>query len=332
MDVLALVLAGGEGSRLRPLTVEHCKPALAFANGLRIVDFVLSNLYNSGVLNVYVLAQHRPQSLIEHVQNTWTPWFKYRGGFIRTVLPRSDTLGGHFKGTADAVYQCLDLVREHAPEAVGVFAADHVYRMDVRQMLAFHRGRRAQATVAALAVPPERARGLGIMVVDADGRVVRFDEKPQAPAALPGDPSRAYASMGNYLFDPGALAQALAGAVRQFGDTDFGRDVMPMLAGLPRVFAYDFTLNRVPGAQDYEERAYWRDVGTHEALEAARADVLGPRPRFNLWNRRWPIRGEQDTALLAKLTGWKPAVAPSTLVAARAALSAAQSAKSPTLG
>ncbi len=333
MKVLALVLAGGEGTRLHPLTAEHAKPAISFASGLRIVDFVLSNLYNSRILNVYMLAQHRPESLIRHVHAAWKPWFDDRGGFIRVALPRSDTMGGHFKGTADAVYQCLDLVRQHAPEAVAVFAADHVYRMDVRQMVSFHLQRDAEASVAALAVPIENASGLGVIDTDPEGRIREFREKPERPAPLRGDPRRVYASMGIYLFHPGALAEALR-AVSRFDDSDLGRDVMPALAGRPRVFAYDFAGNLVPGIQDYEEPSYWRDVGTHEALRAARNDVLGLRPRFNLWNRRWPIRGEQDAALVAKILGLKgrtklagtPAETAAFLSAAKAASESRRSA------
>jgi glucose-1-phosphate adenylyltransferase len=312
MKTVALVLAGGEGTRLYPLTAEHAKPALPFANGYRIVDFVLSNLVNSKISTIYVLAQYKPESLVRHIEAAWAPWFEGSAGVIKVLLPRTNTFGGQFKGTADAVVQYLDVLQAHSPDVVAVFAADHVYRMDVRQMVAFHRDREADVTVAAVTVPVEKASSFGIVSTQADGRVREFREKPQRAPAIPGQPGRAYASMGNYLFEPAVLEAALLEA-RARGETDFGRDVLPRLCASGRVFAYDFSENRVPGVQDYEEPAYWRDVGTLSALAAAQQDAMGHRPRFNLWNRRWPIRGEHDAALLAKIRGWRsdaPAIEP----------------------
>ncbi len=303
MKIVALVLAGGEGSRLYPLTAEHAKPALPFANGYRIVDFVLSNLVNSKISTLYVLAQYKPESLMRHIAVAWAPWFADEGA-IKVLLPRSNTFDSQFKGTADAVYQYLDLLQAHSPDVVAVFAADHVYRMDVRQMVDFHRSRQADATVSAVAVPLDRASSFGIVSTDSDGRVRDFREKPQRARPIPHNPACAYASMGNYLFDPRVLEKALHEA-RSRGDTDFGRDVLPRLCESARVYAYDFAENRVPGVQEFEERAYWRDVGTLTALAAAQQDAMGQRPRFNLWNRRWPIRGEYDAALLARIKGWK---------------------------
>jgi glucose-1-phosphate adenylyltransferase len=304
MNIVAMVLAGGEGTRLYPLTAEHAKPAVPFASGYRLVDFVLSNLVNSRISTIYVLAQYKPESLIRHISAAWAPWFDDGAGIIKVLLPRSNTLAGQFKGTADAVYQYLDLLQGHAPELVGVFAADHVYRMDVRQMMAFHCERRADVTVSAVAVPIRQASHFGIVATGADGLVSQFHEKPQHAVPLPGDPARAYASMGNYLFNPEVLEQALHEA-RRLGDTDFGRDLLPRLCSTHRVYAYDFAENRVPGVQEYEEAAYWRDVGTLAALAAAQQDAMGSPPRFNLWNRRWPIRGEFDAALLARIRGWQ---------------------------
>ena len=300
MKIVAMVLAGGEGTRLYPLTAEHAKPALPFANGYRIIDFVLSNLLNSGITSIYVLAQYKPDSLVQHVAHAWTPALEDRGGAIKVLLPRSNTLGGQFKGTADAVYQHLDLLAAHAPDLVAVFAADHVYRMDVRQMIASHAEHDADVTVAAVGVPLEHASAFGILGADADARVREFREKPRRATPIPDDPSRAYASMGNYLFEPEVLEGALEDARRR-GDTDFGRDILPRLCSARRVFAYDFGRNRVPGVQEFEEHAYWRDVGTLSALAAAQQDAMGQRPRFNLWNSRWPIRGEYDASLVARL-------------------------------
>lgn len=306
MKIVALVLAGGEGTRLHPLTAEHAKPALPFANGYRIVDFVLSNLVNSGISTLYVLAQYKPDSLMRHIAAAWSPWFDDNEGLIKVLLPRSNTLSGSFKGTADAAYQYLDVLEGHNADAVAVFAADHIYRMDVQQMAAFHRERGADATVSAVAVPVAQASSFGIISTDADGRVREFREKPRHPVAIPGNPGLAYASMGNYLFRPELLGAALREA-RSRGDTDFGRDVLPRLCAEARVYAYDFGRNVVPGLQEFEERAYWRDVGTLSALAAAQQDAMGHRPRFNLWNRRWPIRGEYDAALLARMRGWREA-------------------------
>jgi glucose-1-phosphate adenylyltransferase len=299
MKIVALVLAGGEGTRLYPLTAEHAKPALPFANGYRICDFVLSNLVNSKISTIYVLAQYKPHSLMRHIEKAWSPWFAESTdgseGTIKVLLPQSNTLAGQFKGTADAVY--------HDPDLVAVFAADHVYRMDVRQMIDFHCSRQADVTVSALAVPLDKARGFGVVSAGADGRVREFHEKPKQPPAIPGNPRHAYASMGNYLFDPRVLERVLVESRRR-GEVDFGRDVLPRICATEHVYAYDFAANRVPGVQDYEERAYWRDVGTLSALAAAQQDAMGARPRFNLWNSRWPIRGEHEAVMLAKMRQW----------------------------
>jgi glucose-1-phosphate adenylyltransferase len=287
MKIVALVLAGGEGTRLYPLTAEHAKPALPFANGYRIVDFVLGNLVNSDITTIYVLAQYKPESLMRHIAAAWAPRFADGEGSIKVLLPRSNRQ--LFRGTADAVHQYVDLLQAHAPDLVAVFAADHVYRMDVRQMVDFHNRREAEVTVAAVGVPLEQASSFGILRVNADGRVREFHEKPQCAAPIPNQPARAYASMGNYIFEPAVLQRALDESVRR-GATDFGRDILPGLCNSARVYAYDFAENRVPGVQEFEEPAYWRDVGTLTALAAAQQDVMGQRPRFNLRNRRWPIR------------------------------------------
>src|SRR5262245_29868948 len=171
MNILAIVLAGGEGTRLYPLTAEHAKPAVPFASGYRLVDFVLSNLINSRISTIYVLAQYKPESLIKHIATAWSPWFSDGEGTIKVLLPRSNTLGGQFKGTADAVYQYLDLLQAHSPDLVAVFAADHIYRMDVRQMVAFHDERGADVTVSTVPVPLAQASHFGIVTAGADGRI-----------------------------------------------------------------------------------------------------------------------------------------------------------------
>ncbi len=289
--VLALVLAGGNGTRLQPLTNEHAKPALPLALGYRIIDFVLSNLVNSQIAPIYVLAQYKPNSLIEHIRTAWTSRSPGLESGITVVLPRTDAADGMFKGTADAVYQNLDNIDRHQPDLVAVFAADHVYRMDVRQMVSFHQERNADVTIGAVPVPIDKASSFGIMLIGSDGSVREFQEKPERPKPMPTDPGRAYASMGNYLFRRRVLVELLEDANRR-GDTDFGRHILPRLLNSHRALAYDFTGNKVPGVQPYEERGYWRDIGTLDAYKGAQRDVLGPLPRFSLVNPKWPIRGD----------------------------------------
>ena len=255
MKILALVLAGGQGSRLHPLTAEHAKPALAFGSGYRIVDFVLSNLVNSGVMPIYVLAQYKPQSLVEHINVTWERAFHDPGRFVSVVLPEPSAACGPFLGTADAVYKNLHLCARHAPDLIAVFAADHVYRMDVRQMAEAHVNNRADISVAAIPFPIELASSFGVIEARADGRIRDFQEKPERPACIPARPSHAYASMGNYLFNPGVLAGLLEQAARR-GETDFGKHVLPRATASLRVFAYNFAHNRVPGILPYEEPGY----------------------------------------------------------------------------
>ncbi|HEY1286928.1 MAG TPA: sugar phosphate nucleotidyltransferase [Burkholderiales bacterium] len=320
MKIVALVLAGGEGTRLYPLTAEHSKPALPFANGYRIVDFVLSNLVNSKISTIYMLAQYKPDSLVRHVDAAWAPWLDASGSVIKVLLPRSNRQP--FRGTADAVHQCRDVLQAHSPDVVAVFAADHVYRMDVRQMVDFHRSREADATVAAVGVPLEKASSFGIITAGADGRMREFHEKPRRAMASLRNPAHAYASMGNYLFNPRVLERALEEGVAR-GEFDFGRDLLPRLCREARVYAYDFAENQVPGLLEHEEPAYWRDVGTLTALAAAQQDAMGHRPRFNLWNRRWPIRGEHDAELIDKLRAWQPDAAAASAAAGPSASAAA---------
>ena len=291
MKILALVLAGGNGTRLHPLTAERAKPALPFAHGYRLVDFVLSNLVNSDISSIHVLVQYKPRSLVTHIRTAWAPWSAGAQPAIRTIAPEASSEGGSFKGTADAVYRNLHLIERERPDLVAVFAADHVYRMDIRQMARFHQERGAEVSIAAVPVPIDKASAFGIMATGSAGEIHDFQEKPERPAAMGTDPTRAYASMGNYLFNPDILRQLLEQAARR-GDTDFGHHILPRLAHSHRVFAYDFASNRIPGVQPYEERGYWRDIGTVEAYRAAQRDVLGLLPRFNLVNPKWPIRGD----------------------------------------
>ena len=289
MKILSLVMAGGNGTRLHPLTAEDAKPALMFAAGYRIIDFVLGNLVNSKMFPIYVLAQYKPGSLIEHIRTAWAPWSAGREPAISVVLPETGGASGPYQGTADAIHRNLHLIERHQPDLVAVFAADHVYRMDVRQMASFHQQRGAEISIAAVRVPIAQASAFGIMATSPAGELCEFQEKPGQPSPIPTDPGRAYASMGNYLFNPGILVELLEEAYRQ-GATDFGRDIMPLLPRRNRTWAYDFAGNEVPGVHSYEERGYWRDIGTIDAYRAAQHDVRGPSPRFDLANREWPIR------------------------------------------
>ncbi len=287
-NVLAFIMAGGEGSRLYPMTAERSKPSVPFGSRYRIVDFVLSNLVNSGIHAIYLLVQYKSQSLIEHVRKAWVLPLTLPSHFITVVPPQMRQGQQWFQGTADAVYQNLNLIRQHAPDLVLVFGADHIYRMDMRQMIEFHLACRAQCTVAALPVPLEEASAFGIIEADASGRILNFLEKPKNPPPMATDPSRAYASMGNYLFDVKVLEEALIDANAR-GEHDFGQHVLPRLVASGKVYAYDFSQNRVPGVRPYEEQGYWRDVGTLDAYYQAHMDLLGLTPRFDTFNAQWPI-------------------------------------------
>jgi glucose-1-phosphate adenylyltransferase len=299
---LAFVMAGGEGARLHPLTAERSKPAIPFGARYQIVDFVLSNLVNSGIRAIYLLVQYKSQSLIEHIRQGWVFSPVLPEEFVTVVPPQMRGTRQWFQGTADAVRQNLNLIEQHDPNLVAVFGADHIYRMDVRQMVRFHHERRADVSVAALPVPRDQACAYGVIATDQDGRVREFQEKPTNPAPMPGDHERALASMGNYLFKTDVLVVALQEAY-EHGGSDFGHHVLPRLARSHRLFAYDFASNRVPGVRSYEEPAYWRDVGSIESYFAAHHDVLGIKPRFDVFNPKWPIHSRSYEGPATRIIG-----------------------------
>ncbi len=299
--VLAFIMAGGKGERLEPLTRERGKPAVPFGGRYRIIDFVLSNFVNSGILSLYVLVQYKSQSLIEHLRLGWRSGGLVADHFVTVVPPQMRMGEMWYRGTADAVLQNLHLVEDFAPDLVAVFGADHVYRMDVNQMVAFHVERGAQATVAALAVPIREAPGFGVIEVDAESRIVAFREKPARPRPIPGRPDRAFASMGNYLFSRDTLLETLLEDARRSSDHDFGRAIIPELTPTGRVFAYDFQTNEVPGLKPYEERGYWRDVGTIESYWQAHMDLLGETPRLDLDNPAWPVLASRHHGPAARI-------------------------------
>jgi len=284
-----MIMAGGKGERLMPLTELRSKPAVPFGGKYRIIDFALSNFLNSGILSMYVLVQYRSQSLIEHLRRAWRIGGRIKENFITVVPPQMKARGGWYEGTADAVYQNLNLVEDYAPDLVAVFGADHVYRMDVSEMIRVHCERKADVTVAALPVPLHAATGFGIIEVNRDSRIVGFEEKPKHPKPMPNDSERAYSSMGNYVFETDLLMKALEQDAVRPGSHDFGRDILPHLIASHRVMAYNFLDNAVPGLKPYEERGYWRDVGTLDAYWQAHMDLLGETPIFDLRNSKWPI-------------------------------------------
>ncbi|MCU7940426.1 MAG: glucose-1-phosphate adenylyltransferase [gamma proteobacterium symbiont of Bathyaustriella thionipta] len=300
IKMMAFVMAGGEGRRLRPLTEDRSKPAVPFGGRYRLVDFVLSNLVNSGVRAIYLLVQYKAQSLIEHIRKAWSISPLLQDQFVTVVPPQMKEGTSWFMGTADAVYQNLNLLKQQRPDIVAVFGADHIYRMDVRQMACFHLQKQADVSVAALPIPIEQASNFGIIQAGTDGQICGFQEKPEHPDAMPSDPERAYASMGNYLFNADVLIDALE-ETHQRGETDFGLHVLPRLLASHRLFAYDFSSNEVPGIKPYEEQNYWRDVGSLDAYFEAHQDMLGIAPKFDTFNPRWPIFSSNDQGPVAQI-------------------------------
>jgi glucose-1-phosphate adenylyltransferase len=286
--VLAFVLAGGKGERLFPLTVFRSKPSVPFGGRYRIVDFVLSNLVNSRIYSIYLLVQYKSQSLIEHVRRNWVLSSVIKDHFVAAVPPQMRMGPEWFQGTADAVFQNIDLIRQHDPGLVIVFGADHIYRMDVRQMIDFHLKNNACATVAARPVTVAEASAFGVIMTDSENRIVGFQEKPRKPTPIPDDPNRAYVSMGNYIFNTDVLSDAIAKGQRK-KQHDFGAHIIPSLVETEKVFAYNFASNIIPGTKPYEEEGYWRDVGTIKAYFDAHRDMLGESPLFDLDNALWPI-------------------------------------------
>ncbi len=290
MRTLALVMAGGQGTRLYPLTRDRAKPAVPFGGKYRIVDFVLSNLINSQIFSIYVLVQWRSQSLIEHLKDGWQFGRVMHDHFIVPVPAQMRMGESWYQGTADAIFQNLNLIDDFRPDLVAVFGADHIYRMDISQMIEFHTERKATVTVATLPVALEDADQFGVLEVDSGLRVNGFEEKPKQPRAMPGAPGKCLASMGNYLFDPQVLRNALIeDSQNRNSHHDFGRDLIPAMIEQTPVYAYNFMTNRIRGDSE-ENLSYWRDVGTIEAYYEANMDLRDAKPHLNLYNTHWPLR------------------------------------------
>lgn len=298
-NTIAMVLAGGKGERLSPLTLRRPKPSVAFGGKYKIIDFVLSNLFNSGIKRAYILTQYRAYSLNKHIRESWGTWTGL-GEFYVAISPETSSESEEwFKGTADAILQYLRFVEHSDADYVAIFSGDHIYRMDIGQMIEFHRQSRADMTLAALEVMPEEARRFGVCVVDDDSRITAFVEKPKNPKTIP-DRATCYASMGNYIFSTRKLIEVLLEGKKKHTDLDFGKHVIPMmLAQGDRVFAYNFNDNNVPGMKS-EERGYWRDVGTIDSYYEANMDLINVSPQLNLYNYKWPILTNQGNLPPAK--------------------------------
>ncbi|MFF3334559.1 glucose-1-phosphate adenylyltransferase [Streptomyces sp. NPDC002888] len=288
-SVLGIVLAGGEGKRLMPLTADRAKPAVTFGGTYRLVDFVLSNLVNADILRICVLTQYKSHSLDRHITTTWR-MSSLLGNYV-TPVPAQQRLGPRwYLGSADAILQSLNLIYDEQPEYVAVFGADHVYRMDPRQMLTQHIEAGAGVTVAGIRVPRVESSSFGVITPGSDGQSVdQFLEKPADPPGLPDDPETVFASMGNYIFTTKALIEALQrDAEDESSVHDMGGSILPQLTQRGEAHLYDFSANHVPG-ETTGDRGYWRDVGTLDAYYDAHMDLIAERPAFNLYNRSWPI-------------------------------------------
>jgi glucose-1-phosphate adenylyltransferase len=304
LRVLGIILAGGKGTRLYPLTKERAKPAVPFGGKYRIVDFVLSNFINSGIYSIYVLTQFRSQSLLQHLSEGWQIGGILKSQFIIPVPAQMRSPGEQwYQGTADAIYQNINLIEQADPSVVAIFGADHIYRMNIAHMIEEHQSTGASCSVAAIPVHRRHAHEFGVIETGRDRRIVAFHEKnPDAPS-IPGDGEHVFASMGNYIFSTQTLLNALredAGILES--SHDFGRDILPKLvAEKHAIFAYDFQSNRIPG-EPPDALPYWRDVGTIEAYWEANMDLRSVRPQLNLYNRQWPLRTNSYPDPPAKFT------------------------------
>ena len=291
LRVLAFVLAGGKGTRLYPLTKERAKPAVPFGGRYRIVDFVLSNLVNSGIFSIYVLVQFKSQSLLQHLREGWEVSGLLKNNFIIPVPAQMRSQNEDwYKGTADAIFQNINLIEQADPHVVVIFGADHIYRMNIRQMIEYHVDKRAGATVAAIPVQKELASEFGVIEASPEGLIRGFHEKRTDAPTMPDDPTRVYASMGNYVFSTDLLLRELYKDAKDSSSAhDFGKNILPGLIGHADMYAYDFQTNVIPG-DPIGAPQYWRDVGTLDAYYEASMDLKAVSPELNLYNRQWPLR------------------------------------------
>ncbi len=299
--LLAMVLAGGRGKRLYPLTGHRSKPAMPFGGSCRLIDFALSNLVNSGVNEIYVLTQYKSHSLQRHLQQGWSLTHHMNGYLLMAVPPQMRGRETWYLGTADAVYQNIGLIRNKNPELVLVFGSDHVYSMNVRSMIFDHLENKADVTIAANLMPVAQCSMFGTVAVDRNWRVVGFEEKVRNPTTIPEIPGQALVSMGNYVFNSRVLLEELEADARDEKSThDFGRDILPKIFKKRRVFAYDFRLNQLPGID--RPLAYWRDVGTIESYYLSNMDLINPLSHMSLNNPLWPVRSVKYNGMPLKVT------------------------------
>ena len=282
---LTLILAGGQGERLYPLTKERSKPSVPFGGRYRIIDFTLSNCLNSGFFRIYLLTQYLAQSLVEHIYQGWHIFSPALGEFIHCVSPQQKIAGRWYEGTADAVFHNINLLADHRPEYVLILSGDHIYKMDYTQVLEFHIAKRADATLAVLPVPREEGSRFGIVKVDADHRVVEFIEKPADPPPMPGRPEECLVNMGIYIFNTEVLVRTLSHDARQDSAHDFGKSILPILCRNGGVYAFPFEERGMSG-----RRPYWKDIGTIDSYYEANMDLLRANPPFDLYDEEWPIR------------------------------------------
>jgi len=291
LRVLAFVLAGGKGTRLFPLTKERAKPAVPFGGRYRIVDFVLSNLVNSGIYSIYVLIQFKSQSLLQHLREGWEVSGLLKNNFIIPVPAQMRSAQEDwYRGTADAINQNINLIEQADPHVVAIFGADHIYRMNIRQMIEYHVEKRAGVTIAAIPVEKQLASEFGVIETTAEGNIIGFHEKRVDAPTIPENPSHVFASMGNYVFSTDVLLRELhADGENEHSSHDFGKNILPSLIGRADMYAYDFQTNVIPG-DPIGSPQYWRDVGTIDAYYEASMDLRAVSPELNLYNRQWPLR------------------------------------------
>lgn len=285
-NVLGMILAGGEGSRLQPLTQVRSKPSVPFGGSYRLIDFALNNFVNADLMKIYVLTQFKSQSLFHHLKTGWNI-NGFNGTFIDPIPAQMRTGKRWYEGTADAIYQNLRFIEIANPDHVCIFGSDHIYKMDIKQMLEYHTEKQASLTVSAIRMPISEASAFGVIEVDTEGRMIGFEEKPAHPKSIPGNPEVALVSMGNYIFETKALCSELTEDADDANSShDFGKDIIPKMFVRGDVFVYDFSTNKIPGEKN---EVYWRDVGTIDAYHQAHMDLLAKDAPFSLYNLNWPL-------------------------------------------
>lgn len=304
VKTIGMVLAGGKGTRLHPLTGKRTKPAVPFGSKYRIIDFALNNMINSGIYGMYVLTQFKAQSLTEHIQRNWR-FGTFLSDYFITLAPAQmylyEQLGAEwYRGTADAIYQNIHLIENAGAELVAIFSGDHIYKQDISHMIQFHLEHSADVTIAAYPTPLPDGSRFGVLQIDQDWRITDFQEKPAQPQPIPGRPSHCLASMGNYIFTKAKLIEYLQrDADRRESEHDFGKNVLPMaLESGAKLMAYDFARNPIPGQEG--PNTYWRDVGTLDSYWEANMDLVAVQPEFDLFNEAWPLRTSAEFSPPAK--------------------------------